>query len=104
MTLSPFQLPFLFSFDVVTEIYDRLLAAGADSPPVVIVGNKSDLTEQRRISTEDARRRAEQCHAQYVEASAKEGRGVASAFEAVIREIERRNGEPIKEEEKCAIL
>jgi len=92
------------SFDVVTEIYERLLAAGADAPPVVIVGNKSDLTDQRRISSEEGRRRAEKCGAQYVETSAKEGRCVNDVFEALIREIERRSGEPIKPEEKCRVL
>jgi 50S ribosomal subunit-associated GTPase HflX len=88
----------------VTEIYERLVAAGANAPPVVIVGNKSDLGEQRRISNEEGQRRAAECGAQYVESSAKEGRGVASAFEVLIHEIERRNGDPIKTEKECRLL
>eukprot|EP00730_Choanoeca_flexa_P002589 TRINITY_DN11105_c0_g1_i1.p1 TRINITY_DN11105_c0_g1~~TRINITY_DN11105_c0_g1_i1.p1 ORF type:complete len:216 (+),score=16.85 TRINITY_DN11105_c0_g1_i1:161-808(+) len=37
------------SFDVVREIYDRLMASGSLRPPLVIVANKCDLAEDRYV-------------------------------------------------------
>ncbi|XP_017156517.1 ras-related protein Rab-21 [Drosophila miranda] len=48
---------------------------------LIIVGNKTDLEEQRAIGYEDARQYAQTVGAQYLEASAKENEGVAEIFE-----------------------
>lgn len=42
----------------------------------VVVGTKSDLVDQRAVSTEEAKAYAEKLGASYVETSAKEGKGV----------------------------
>lgn len=45
--------------------------ADEDKIPLLLVGNKSDLEERRHVSVEEARRKAEEWGAQYVETSAK---------------------------------
>eukprot|EP00045_Choanoeca_perplexa_P006987 m.61369 g.61369 ORF g.61369 m.61369 type:complete len:182 (-) comp13873_c0_seq1:2318-2863(-) len=84
------------SFDVVREVYDRLMASGALNPPLVIVANKCDLTEDRVISEAQGRQLAKDCGAVYLEASARENVNVARVFHDMVCEIEKRNGDPIK--------
>ena len=50
----------------------------------ILVGNKSDLADNRVVSTDEARNFAEQIGAQYFETSAKTGDGVDEAFRAAI--------------------
>lgn len=47
------------------------MKADEEKIPLLLVGNKSDLEERRRVSVEEARRKAEEWGAQYVETSAK---------------------------------
>lgn len=44
---------------------------GDENVPFVLVGNKVDLTESRRVSYEEAKRLANQWQVPYVETSAK---------------------------------
>jgi GTPase SAR1 family protein len=46
----------------------------------VLVGNKVDLESERVVSTEDARKLAEELRLTYIETSAKSGSGVNAAF------------------------
>ena len=48
--------------------------------PLILVGNKSDLTDQREVSREEAELYAEQKRLHYVETSAKTGVGVNEMF------------------------
>lgn len=53
----------------------------------VVVGTKSDLVDQRAVSTEEAKAYAEKLGASYVETSAKEGKGVQEAFDLLLTQI-----------------
>eukprot|EP00730_Choanoeca_flexa_P002590 TRINITY_DN11105_c0_g1_i2.p1 TRINITY_DN11105_c0_g1~~TRINITY_DN11105_c0_g1_i2.p1 ORF type:complete len:182 (+),score=26.15 TRINITY_DN11105_c0_g1_i2:161-706(+) len=86
------------SFDVVREIYDRLMASGSLRPPLVIVANKCDLAEDRVISEAQGRDLAKECGAIYIEASARDNVNVADVFHKMVCEIEKRNGDPIQKE------
>lgn len=55
---------------------------GADAV-VALVGNKSDLTSQREVSTEEGRRQADEMGVTFVETSAKLGHNVTSLFQCV---------------------
>uniref|UniRef100_A0A3B3DJG3 small monomeric GTPase n=1 Tax=Oryzias melastigma TaxID=30732 RepID=A0A3B3DJG3_ORYME len=61
------------SFTATDEFREQILRVKADEEkiPLLLVGNKSDLEERRRVSVEEARRKAEEWGAQYVETSAK---------------------------------
>lgn len=77
------------SFDMITIIRDKILnATGADTLPMVVVGNKADLDAQRQVSTEEGQQLAESFGAAFVETSAKSNQNVDRAFEALIAQID----------------
>lgn len=58
--------------------------------PLVVVGNKSDLTRaQRQVSAEEGQKLGEEIHCAWLEASARTGANVSKAFETMITEIEK---------------
>lgn len=63
---------------------------GADSVPLAIVGNKSDLKpEQRQVSLDEGRQLGEEFSCAFTEASARLGYNVERTFDLIIGEIER---------------
>lgn len=65
------------------------------SQPVnkILVGNKTDLAAQRKVSTEDGKKLAEQLDMAFYETSAKDKTMVDEAFFALTRDIKSRLGE-----------
>lgn len=60
----------------------------AGKVPFVVVGNKADLSDQRAVSEDDGKKRAEELEGvDYIETSAKTGDKVENAFEKIIKEI-----------------
>jgi Ras homolog enriched in brain len=70
--------------------------------PVVLVGNKIDLHQERAVSTEEGRRVAESWKAQFLETSAKQNESVSDIFHLLLREIEKENGN-VTEKPSCLI-
>ncbi len=112
------------SFDMINVIHDKILnhlvrpcnrtdrhipansMQGADSVPIMIVGNKCDIQgAQRRISEEKGKKLASDLKGGFVETSARENKNVAKAFEMMIAEIER-TSEPEKPAGggKCSVM
>ncbi|XP_077128449.1 ras-related protein Rab-17 isoform X1 [Ranitomeya variabilis] len=54
---------------------------------IALVGNKSDLQDDRKVSAEDAKAFAEQKRLLFMETSAKTGHGVKEVFQAVASEL-----------------
>lgn len=89
------------SFEVVQLIYDKLLDItgkvrrtnkGEQScfgVPIVLVGNKTDLHMERRISAEEGRKLAHDWNAIFLEASAKQNTSVSDIFHTLLLEIEK---------------
>ncbi len=46
----------------------------------LILGNKEDLIEERKISTEEAEKIAQQCSLKYIETSALTGKNLEESF------------------------
>eukprot|EP00049_Salpingoeca_infusionum_P023096 m.10381 g.10381 ORF g.10381 m.10381 type:complete len:192 (-) comp5556_c0_seq2:453-1028(-) len=91
------------SLDVVRQLYQRLEDAGCHIPPIVVVGNKVDLG--RKVSAAEGRAIAEEINGRYVETSVKESQNVKEVFELIIREIERKAGDPIRDSDSgCAVM
>ncbi|NVM29220.1 MAG: GTP-binding protein [Candidatus Helarchaeota archaeon] len=75
------------SFDHV-EDWIRELTKFAGKVPFVVVGNKADLSDQRAVSEDDGKKRAEELEGvDYIETSAKTGDKVEDAFKKIIKEI-----------------
>jgi len=93
------------SFDTCKDLYRKLLdVKGQVSVPVVLVGNKIDLHQQRVVSSEEGKRLADEWSAVFVETSAKKRDTVVDVFEKVIIEIEKSEGVPKPGgEPKCVI-
>lgn len=79
---------------------------GADTVPIVIVGNKCDVQPaQRRITAEQGKKLASQIQGAFIETSARENKNVSNAFEMMIGEIEK-TAEPEKPAGKgnCSVM
>jgi GTPase KRas protein len=59
------------------------------SVPVVLVGNKSDKTTEREVSTHEGRALAQKLGCKFLEASAKNCMGVEDPFYDVVRQLQR---------------
>jgi len=60
---------------------------GDDSIPMMLIGNKADLTSARRVKEEDATQQAEAWHIPYMETSAKTYQNVDEAFFRLLLDI-----------------
>lgn len=77
------------SFEMISIIRDKILnATGADTLPMVIVGNKTDLEAQREVPKEEGQKLAESFGAAFTETSAKDNTNVNKAFELLIGQID----------------
>jgi Ras homolog enriched in brain len=74
--------------------------------PLVIVGNKSDLTaDQRQVSLEEGQQLSQQFNCGFTEASARLDYNVAKAFDIMIGEIEKsQNPSQPTGDSKCTVM
>ncbi|KAF2858165.1 rheb small monomeric GTPase RhbA [Piedraia hortae CBS 480.64] len=97
------------SFDMVRILRDKILNhLGADTVPIMMVGNKSDLSEvHRQISPTKGRELAKELGCGFIEASARYNRNVTQAFRGIVAEIEHgssRREVPNPGAEKCSVM
>jgi len=57
------------------------------SVPKLLIGNKSDLSSQRTVRSEEGKELADRLGVQYIETSAKNSQNVKLAFETLSRSI-----------------
>jgi len=78
------------SFKIVSDIYIRLVdELGSTQIPIILIGNKTDLNEQRRISTEAGKELVQQwkdagSQVAFMETSALTGEKVGEVFTTLI--------------------
>lgn len=72
------------SFKNVRMWIEDLKQNGEADIHIIVAGNKSDLTEQRRVSIEDGEKFAKRNNVAYIETSAKNGDNVEKAFNMMI--------------------
>ncbi|EAL61602.1 hypothetical protein ACTFIW_010371 [Dictyostelium discoideum] len=96
------------TFNELPDLREQILRVkDCEDVPMVLVGNKCDLHDQRVISTEQGEELARKfgdCY--FLEASAKNKVNVEQIFYNLIRQINRKNpvGPPSKAKSKCALL
>jgi len=95
------------TFDEVSVLYDKILRTkDADKVPLVLVGNKCDLKEQRQVEYNEGAELARSWGCAFFETSAKIKLNNEACFFEVVREI-RKLKKPVTEVKKkgfCAIL
>ena len=64
---------------------------GAESVPIMIVGNKNDVdvNKSRKVSAEEGQKLGQELKCGWIETSARNNTNVAKAFEMMIAEIEK---------------
>lgn len=104
------------NFAATAEFREQILRVkGDDNIPFILVGNKADMEDSRKVSVEEAQERARQWNVPYVETSAKNRTNVDKVFFDLMREIRNRklaeksvsNGpkkKPRPGKKKCTIL
>ena len=58
---------------------------------IVLIGNKSDLLDNREVSSEDAQTKAEQYNIAFMETSAKSGDNISKAFTELVEQVYKAN-------------
>ncbi|XP_075238068.1 ras-related protein Ral-a-like [Lycorma delicatula] len=82
------------SFQATQDFREQILRVKNDeSIPFLLVGNKGDLDEKRKVTLADAQSRAQQWGVPYVETSAKTRENVDKVFFDLMREIRSRKME-----------
>jgi Ras-related protein Ral-A len=85
------------SFQATQEFREQILRVKNDENiPFLLVGNKSDLEDRRKVSFQEASDRAKQWGVPYVETSAKTREHVDKVFYDLMREIRARKMEENK--------
>ncbi|XP_066265365.1 ras-related protein R-Ras2-like [Branchiostoma lanceolatum] len=101
------------SFDEVYKFHRQILRVkDRDEFPMLLVGNKADLDQQRVVSQEEGQELARQLRVGYLEASAKTRLNVDQAFHELVRIVRKFRAEecpPVdetkqKKKRKCTIL
>ncbi|KAJ2451786.1 GTP-binding protein [Coemansia sp. RSA 2336] len=76
-----FSVTFYKSFEIAKVIRDKILdMSGTETVAMVLVGNKSDLKDERQVNKSDAEEAARQFGCPYIETSAKENLNIDQVF------------------------
>ena len=81
----------------------KQIRQNAGNVPVVLTGNKIDISDQRKVSTEEAQAYAKEKKLLYLETSAKTGVSVPDLFEGLVKvivDIEKEKTKKPKKEKK----
>ncbi|CAL1188219.1 unnamed protein product [Candida parapsilosis] len=94
------------SFELVEFIRDKILnSIGNENIPMILIGNKRDLTYQRQVEESEGAELAQKFKCRFLETSVKENYHIKEAFEGLIDRIERIQNPPVvKKEDKCVII
>ena len=87
------------TFENITVLHEKILRTkDTTSVPIVIVGNKCDLRDDRDVSHEEGKQLAEKWGCPFYETSAKEKINNEVCFFDLVREIRKKQPGPSKEE------
>ena len=76
------------TLEELRDIRKQILRVHKDKRvPMAIVGNKTDLSSERAVSSQEGKALANEFNAMFLEISAKNNKGIKDAFEMLIRRI-----------------
>eukprot|EP01112_Ceratiomyxa_fruticulosa_P012633 TRINITY_DN3508_c0_g1_i1.p1 TRINITY_DN3508_c0_g1~~TRINITY_DN3508_c0_g1_i1.p1 ORF type:complete len:204 (+),score=21.19 TRINITY_DN3508_c0_g1_i1:133-744(+) len=88
--LCIYSVTYSTSFKEVMPLYEHILMVkDVERVPIVLVGNKTDLVDQREISTDHGKKLASVIGCKFFETSAKKRINVLEAFHELVREVKR---------------
>ena len=79
------------SFNSLPDWFSEIDKFASDNVSKILIGNKSDLTKERQVTTEDAKELAKKYKIDYIEASAKDSTNVQQLFIELTRQIKESN-------------
>lgn len=88
--LLVFSLTDRASFDEIGSFYHQIVRVKGESVafvPLVLVGNKCDLPDERQVSQQEGAALAQKFNCAYIETSAKTDENVSSAFHNVVKMV-----------------
>ncbi|KAI9269878.1 secretion-related small GTPase RAB6/RYH1/SRG3 [Sporodiniella umbellata] len=75
------------SFTNTSKWIDDVRAERGEDVIIVLVGNKSDLSDKREVTTEDGEKRAKELNVMFIETSAKAGHNVKTLFKKIAQSL-----------------
>ena len=95
------------SFDEIKILMDEITTLKEKIPPVVLIGNKSDLKNEREVSKNEGKELANLWNCIFYETSAKDDININQTFFDIVREIRKYkiNNKPVikKKKKRCII-
>jgi len=91
------------TFANVDKWIGELKSTGNADVFILLIGNKSDLEQERQVSTEEVTKKAEQLKIAFCETSALEGKNIEYAFQTVVEEVSKKSdntGSDVKKEDQ----
>ena len=85
-----FDLTSYESFEHLPKWIEEVRSNVMSDTPLLLIGNKSDLTDSRLVSKEEIKKFAQNININYIETSAKTGENVEKVFEALTIQILKR--------------
>ena len=90
------------TFDAISIWIEKIKEERGDNFPLVLIGNKCDLTEKREISEEEGQKLAENNGFTFIETSCKEGTNIEESIKILVfKIIEKKKLERLKEIEEA---
>uniref|UniRef100_H2ZGP3 small monomeric GTPase n=1 Tax=Ciona savignyi TaxID=51511 RepID=H2ZGP3_CIOSA len=96
------------SFNDLTDLREQILRVkDTDDVPMILVGNKCDLEDERIVTREQGEQLSRQWHCSFMETSARTKINVENIFFDLVKQINRKTPEPKKKKKKnsgCNLL
>ncbi|KAG1459357.1 hypothetical protein G6F46_004956 [Rhizopus delemar] len=88
------------SFINTSKWIDDVRAERGEDVIIVLVGNKSDLSDKREVTTDDGEKRAKELSVMFIETSAKAGHNVKTLFKKIAQSLPGVDGSTIQSDSK----
>ena len=75
------------TFNVVKNKYNKIINIKGKNIPIILIGNKKDLENEREVNFEEAKKYANEKNIEYIETSAMTGEKCHEAFLEIVKKV-----------------